>query len=293
MLSLLTTPVGTRFHWFELHELAACPNWLRNLVTDVLHFGWTHSVLGLPPVLSALASVHVGPLVRRHRISALVDLCSGGGGPVPALLHALQTQESAPPLKAVLTDLFPNLPAFERARAAAPPGSLSYVSSPVDATACSIESIAGGNGHRRCRTMFLSMHHMRPDLATLILADAVAKQDAIAIFELQSRAPINLLAVAVFLLLPVIALFKLPFSWRRLVFTLFIPLVPFIVAFDGIVSSLRTYSDPEMRTLIRAADPESKFDWCIETRPAVSAWFPFLPLISYVGVPRVWSECER
>ncbi|MDH5604797.1 MAG: hypothetical protein OEY51_12695 [Cyclobacteriaceae bacterium] len=52
-----------------------------------------------------------------------------------------------------------------------------------------------------------------------------------------------------------------PFSWGRILFTYLIPLVPFFIWWDGLVSSLRTYSLKELNTLIQEADSQGEFDW--------------------------------
>jgi hypothetical protein len=292
LLAWLLRPYGARVHAFELHDFAWFPVWLRNHVTDILRFSWCEPVLGFAPIVARVAA-HLAPLFAARRVSTLVDLCSGGGGPVPRLLtelHAAGLQDT----RAVLTDLYPNEPAFRAAVDAAPRGALTFVSTPVDATACNPTQLVAESGSAAakpivCRTMFLSFHHMTPALATAILADAVAKQDMIAVFELQHRAPLTLL-INLFLLflLPYVALLTRKVGWEfsRVFFTLVVPVIPFVVAFDGLVSSLRTYSHDEMRALIRAADPHERFAWAIETRPAVRAWLPFVPLISCVGLPK-------
>lgn len=50
-----------------------------------------------------------------------------------------------------------------------------------------------------------------------------------------------------------------PVRWQRLIFTYVIPVVPFAVAFDGVVSCLRTYTPEELLRVARVAGPE--YDW--------------------------------
>ena len=40
-----------------------------------------------------------------------------------------------------------------------------------------------------------------------------------------------------------------PFKWSRLFWTYLIPVVPFVLLFDGMVSCLRVYSVPQLREL--------------------------------------------
>ena len=52
-----------------------------------------------------------------------------------------------------------------------------------------------------------------------------------------------------------------PFRLGRIIFTYLIPIVPLFVWWDGIVSSLRTYSVKEMNELVKSIDNQEIFDW--------------------------------
>ena len=84
----------------------------------------------------------------------------------------------------------------------------------------------------------------------------------IAIFEGQERSVASVFAmvfspIMVLLVTPFIK----PFSFGRLFFTYLIPLVPILVMWDGIVSSLRTYSVKEMEDLVNGLNNKDQFDW--------------------------------
>jgi hypothetical protein len=111
------------------------------------------------------------------------------------------------------------------------------------------------------RTMFSAFHHFRPDAARAILRDAFERRRAICIFESGSG---TLLGIVAMLGVPlaVLALMPLarPFRWPHLLFTYFVPLTPFIVLWDGIVSMLRIYSPGQMQKL--AAGLQSRdYSW--------------------------------
>ena len=55
-----------------------------------------------------------------------------------------------------------------------------------------------------------------------------------------------------------------PFRLGRIVFTYLIPIVPLIVLWDGLVSSLRTYSVAEMKAMVAKLDNADSFEWEIE-----------------------------
>src|SRR5437867_274577 len=134
-----------RLHLFEIHDQPWCPPSLRDALTDFLGFALRlgGSYAPIAPQLRAA--------VARAGAARIVDLCSGAGGPWPALRRDV----SVPIL---LTDKYPN----RQTRT----GTLPFHPEPVDATA--VPADLGG-----FRTLFTSFHHFRPDEARAILANAV------------------------------------------------------------------------------------------------------------------------
>ncbi len=132
------------------------------------------------------------------------------------------------------------------------------------------------------RTMYASFHHFTPEQAIRILRDAVESGEGIAIFELTERSFISfVVGMMLFWLSPLGSLIYLSFSFQRLLWTFAFPVVPLIASFDGVVSSLRSYTDRELFELARLADPENKYKWeFIKHRS-----FPY-PCTSFVGLPR-------
>jgi hypothetical protein len=63
--------------------------------------------------------------------------------------------------------------------------------------------------------------------------------------------------IAVLIVTPMIR----PFKWGRILFTYLIPLCPLFVLWDGIVSSLRTYSINEMNELINRLHNKDSYEW--------------------------------
>lgn len=100
------------------------------------------------------------------------------------------------------------------------------------------------------RTMFSAFHHFRPDAARGILKDAFEHRRTICVFESGSGTPLGMVAMlgvplAVLVLMP----FARPSRWAHLLFTYLIPLLPFLMLWDGMVSMLRIYSLDQMRRL--------------------------------------------
>jgi hypothetical protein len=203
----------------------------------------------------------------------VIDLCSGGGGPWLTLEPELR---KSGPVNITLSDLYPNIEALSHLPARGR-GRLDFHKTAVNAT--DVPAAFGG-----VRTMFNAFHHFPPDQAVAILADAVRKRRAIAIFE-----GVNRRAVGLFLMpiqLPAIVLltpFVRPFRWSRLLFTYALPLIPLLVLFDGTVSLLRLYLEDELRELVGRTPGGERFAWDIGETSV-----PGMPtaVTHLVGVPK-------
>ena len=228
-----------RVHLFELEDQSWFPPTIRDLATDYLHF--MEAALKFDAAILPL----VERALRESRTAHIVDLCSGGSGPVPGLVRALHAKGVA--VTATLTDLYPNIAAFEQI-AAATDARVSFATESVDARAVP-SSLTG------LRTIFNGFHHLPPDDARSVLHAAAAARQPIAIFELSERStrtiPVVLVPLFVWLMTP----FMRPFLWRRLLWTYLVPLVPLTCLWDGIVSQLRAYTVDELRGLTAGSAP--------------------------------------
>lgn len=236
-----------RIHLFEFEDQPWYPNIFRDLTTDFLR----HTANSDKSALYKLIIPLISKGLRESGSTQIVDLASGAGGPYLELGKALQQEH--PDLRILLTDYFPNIDAFKHIKSTAP--YFDYVTYPVDARRVPA-SLKG------LRTYFLSFHHFRPEDARSILQDAVNNNSAIAIFEDQERSVPSMLAEAY----GPIALLRhswriKPFRFRRILFTYIIPVLPFTLLWDGLVSCLRTYSPEEMEQLIGQLDNGGRFNW--------------------------------
>lgn len=230
-------PSMARITVSEIHEQAWFPKFLRDEVLDSLQ-----SVFRLGKIYDPIAS-RLGAAVTAAGARRLIDLCSGGGGPWVSMHRALAMQNSGQHLDICLTDKYPNIGAFQSARAASG-GTISYCAEPVDATTIP-------SGLEGFRVLFTSFHHFAPDQAAAILQNAVKDRQGIAIFEAARRRPLSILLT---FLVPLGALLTVPiirpFRISRLFWTYLIPVIPFVLWFDGILSCLRAYSPAELSQLI-------------------------------------------
>lgn len=249
----------------ELEDYDWFPAPLRNALTDMLRISSTtfHVFDGAAPVIR--------DLLASSGAERIVDLCSGGGGPLLSLLDVLDRRHGVR-TPVVLTDKFPNDDAFTRAEAARP-GQIEGRRASTDATAVP-EELTG------LRTIFNALHHFPPALARSIFADAARKRQPIASFEIVERSPSGALMV---LALPSVVYGLTPFvkprSLGRFAMTYVVPLVPATICWDGFASCLRAYSPRELEDLVDGlGDDEYRFR--IERRRV--AWLP-LYMTSVVG----------
>ncbi|SEQ96584.1 hypothetical protein SAMN04244573_02620 [Azotobacter beijerinckii] len=231
-----------RIHLFEWEDQEWFPELFRDFITDHLAFYMGRAYRAVVPQLAEA--------MKSTEQTSIVDLCSGGGGPIPALLPAI-AQEAGRPVSATLTDLYPNASAVERINVQVD-GAVRYRAESTNAMNCP-ESLRG------FRTIFTGFHHFRPESAKRILADAVRRKAPIAVFEAQERSLWRILTVPILLLLG--SLIFTPFvgrlTFKRFFFTYVIPLAPFFIAFDGVVSCFRTYTPKELEQLTEGLDRDS------------------------------------
>ncbi|MFL5320424.1 MAG: hypothetical protein ACJ790_12260 [Myxococcaceae bacterium] len=237
-----------RLHLLELEDQPWFPRAVRDGATDYLAFVGNLLEAPYQAFLPRLAEA-----MRKIGDSRLVDLASGGSGPVQVLVRLLRARELN--VTATLTDLYPNLPKFADV-AQNSGGTIDFVSESVDATNVP-EDLLG------FRTVCNAFHHFQPDLALKIIEDAVHKRQGIAILEFVERSPfsmaaIPLAAVQSALVAPVIK----PFRPSRLFFSWAVPLIPFTVLWDGLVSCLRVYSVGELHALVGRIQ-DARYIWDI------------------------------
>ena len=234
-----------RVHLFELEDQSWFPAFLRNYGTDFLQF-LSNKTKIYKPVIPLLEKG-----LKKSGQNRILDLGSGGGGGLLWLNSELK--KTTPNLKIILTDYYPNISAFEYTQRQA--DNFEFITKSIDARNVPKEL-------KGLRTMFLSLHHFKPKDAQQILQNAVDTNSSIGIFEASERSFPSLLAM---FLSPITVLlttpFIRPFKFGRILFTYFIPIVPLFVWWDGIVSSLRTYSVREMQKLVEDLDNKESFDW--------------------------------
>ncbi|WP_421876406.1 hypothetical protein [Marinoscillum sp.] len=235
-----------RIHVFEFEDFQWFPKFLRVCLTNyIVTF---HRLLDSAANLTILLT----DLLSRTNSRKIVDLCSGGGGPMLWVYDQLKAE--FPDLQLTMTDLYPNATAVKRIGQEGP---VTYQPESVDAGNVS-ENLDG------IRTMICSMHHMRPEGLKDILANAQEANQPFLGYEISDNSfpkaiwwiafPINI--ISVLLVTPLVR----PMTWQQLVFTYLIPILPLLIAWDGAVSNARTYTLKDM-DLILSDLPKTGYLW--------------------------------
>ncbi len=229
-----------RMHLFELQDQPGFPAVLGDAGTAYLRT--LSDKMGAADFLGPV----VAEALDRSGATAWVDLCSGAGGPAPQIAQKIGRS-------VILSDLKPNRDALAQA---AREGATVHAD-PVDAAA--VPPSLGG-----LRTLFNAFHHFGDETALAVLQDAVAAGQPIAIVELSERSVPSVLSAA---FIPLLVWLVMPFvrpvrlSWLLLTYVL--PVLPWTIAWDGLVSHLRTRNPDELRALCARLDAPG---WTFEAR---------------------------
>jgi hypothetical protein len=224
----------------EIHEQPWFPQFLRDQFVDELQM-----VLDVTKTYEPIAHL-LRIRLEECGSERVLDLCSGAGGPWPAMLRYLEKHGGKPP-EVLLTDKYPCATKFHNSDSA-PEDRMRFLSDSVDATQIP-EHLQG------FRTLFSSFHHLNPEEARGLLQDSAEKRQPIGVFEVPSLRTLTLLSllfvpVAAWLLVP----FRRPFSWSRLLWNYVIPVIPFVLFFDGLISCLRAYSLGDLREMTKGIE---------------------------------------
>ncbi len=192
--------------------------------------------------------------LQKSKTHQIVDLGSGGGGGLIWLNSWLK--KNYPNLRIILSNYYPNIPAFIYTEKQA--DNFEYIEKPIDARDVPPDL-------KGLKTLFLTLHHFKPEDAKNILQNAIRSNSSIAVFEAQESSFKSIIAM---LLSPLSVIFTIPFirpfKIGRIIFTYLIPIVPLFVLWDGVVSCLRTYSVKEMNDLITNVTGKEDYDWEID-----------------------------
>ena len=237
-----------RIHSFEFEDFHWFPDRLRTLMTRYLVA--IHKMLGTGEALSDLME----KVLKQTGSIQIIDLCSGGGGPMEDVMGILNDRGMTD-LKMTMTDLYPNRSAAERINKTG--AAIHYKTDPVNAADVSGEL-------KGLRTMICSMHHMPPNVAKDILKDAMEDKQPICIYEISDNSVSHWIAWITFpiniIMILLITLAVRPMTWQQILFTYFIPILPLLIAWDGTISNMRTYTLSDLDELTKDLKSDS-YTW--------------------------------
>lgn len=242
-----------RVQLFEFNDAAWAPPVLRDIIVETLSRAliWGRILRGLvAPFEGFLAAAGV---------SEVLDLASGAGGPASILAGEILRAGRTPP-RFVLSDLYPRIEAWEHVREALP-GVIDFEPRPVDAT-----DIPSWLAHGRARVIVNAFHHLPPEVARGVLEDAVRRGSPIFLAESFERNPLGLLPLGILYGLPSLALSPLLTKKDHLAKALMVwfnPAMLGIAVWDGVVSTLRVYSEDDLRAM--ASSLGGGFTWTYGT----------------------------
>jgi polyphosphate kinase 2 len=224
---------------FEFNDRDWVPESLRDTIVETLSrsLDWGGFLTPLAPVIDEFLSA--------AGTSEVLDLCAGAGGPAVILSQEAERLGLEVP-RYLMTDLFPRVSLWTEARRRRP-RSIDFIEVSVDAT-----RIPGSISRGRARVMVNAFHHFQPETAAAILRDAVEQEAPILIsesFERDPRGAFPLIPIgipsllATPLLSPRDRLAKAAWTWLT-------PIGLAAGAWDAIISTLRIYSESDLRDLV-------------------------------------------
>ncbi|CAD6449140.1 0d52555a-b56d-42bc-a31a-1772494bb005 [Sclerotinia trifoliorum] len=188
--------------------------------------------------------------------------------------HLVNADDKHAKVQFVLTDLHPHIPDWTEASKRSE--NLNFISESVDAANAPrnlLKNVNGVNGETKVFRLYnLAFHHFDDGLGSKILKNTVETADGFGIFELQERTLSSLITMFA---MGIMILGITPFYfWRspgHLFFTYIIPIIPFVLVFDGIISSLRTRSAEEVEALMRGSGVDTQ-EWKVSSGRERHTW---------------------
>lgn len=240
-----------RIQLFEFEDFGWFPTWLRVCMTNLIIV--LQKMIGIPALLAKI----IADILKSNNLNTIVDLGSGSGGAMPEVLASLHKISGLEEVTLIMTDLFPS-PEMLKKFNSNTSEKISYCDTSVDATNIS-------TAPKGLKTMINSFHHMRPAKARAILESAQRTHQPLLIYEMGDN---NIPLLIWCLLLPIslviliiMVLFMTPFvkplTWRQIVFTYLIPIIPICYAWDGQASLPRMYTLKDLEVLLDGLGSEN------------------------------------
>lgn len=255
----------TRLDVPEIADQEWCPRWLRRAMAGYLRVMHERT---RPYQTAADAIVEI---LAATGVSRIIDFGSGAGGPWPELRGSIAARGFKPEI--LCSDIHPDPEAMALFRDLE---GLEYLEDQVSA----FDVPAECDG---LRTMFTGLHHFDPGEVEAILRSAQEARAPFAAFEITHRSPRGLLIT---LLVPLLVLVFMPLvrplRLLSIVLTYMPPVLPVLIGWDGLASTLRSYRTGELRQITDTID-RADYVWRVEEKKVPGA--P-IPMTQVIGIPR-------
>jgi hypothetical protein len=239
-----------RLQLFEFNDTPGVPGFVKDTVIESLSrtLAWGHVLGGLVRPFSEL--------IARAGVTEVLDVGAGAGGPAGIFVDELLAAGVTPP-RFILTDVNPQLESWKKLKERHP-SYIDYIEAPLDATRVPPELARG-----RVVAIINALHHFPPALAEQILLASLEDSKGVFVVEGFERTPFGF---AAFASAGVPALFANPILAPRenLAKALFTWLTPFALGvsiWDGLVSTMRVYSEEELRAMVASRAPSTTFTY--------------------------------
>jgi SAM-dependent methyltransferase len=228
-----------RLQLFEFNDTPGVPRFVRETLVESLSraLAWGHMLRDLVPPFH--------DFLRRTGASEVLDVGAGAGGPAGIIVDELLAAGLEPP-RIILTDLHPQLESWEALKERHP-RYIDYVAEPVDGSAIPPDLARG-----RVTTIHNVLHHFPPNLAEEVVRSSLERSAGLFISEAFERTPLGFAAfgppgVAALLANPLLTPRR---KIAKAIFTWLTPLALAVSIWDGLVSTMRIYTEEELRAMV-------------------------------------------
>jgi len=235
---------GRRRHLFEFHEQPWFPEVWRDLFRAGL--GRSFVLLGLSRPMADVVS----RFLRTVRPDEVLDLCSGSGELSADVFRRAVEAAEIDDCALFLSDMFPDARRWAEHAPAA-----HHCHEPVDVNAIGDES-------PRARMILNALHHFSADEVRALLATTAESADGFCAVDLAGRSAREVLltvSVVPIAAAMITAFMHRPLRARNLFWGVFVPIIPFVAVFDGVVSILRGHTVEELQSI--TAELSDTFVW--------------------------------
>jgi hypothetical protein len=228
-----------RLQLFEFNDTPGVPDFIRDTVIESLSrtLAWGRVLRRVVAPFDAF--------VKRAGVTEVLDVGAGAGGPAGIFVDELLAAGVEPP-RFILTDVHPQVESWEALRRRHP-RYIDYIAEPIDGAAIPPELARG-----RVTAIINVLHHFPPELAPKILRASLQRSAGVFVIEGFERTPLGFAAFARAGLPALLAnpLLSPRDNVQKAIFTWLTPFAIAVSIWDGVVSTLRVYSEAELREMV-------------------------------------------